>query len=131
MTKILIGTNLFDRCDALVAHKGEPLLVITVDGEQVHISLRIPEGGVPLQIKDNSVLEGDAQVVEAPKMTSVIVGDTLVVHAVFVEQGTILVQIDLRPLRLDVYTDASGLHIAGNQLARNKVEGARVAINLA
>lgn len=130
MSTFIVGTNRFEDCETLIAHRGTPVLIINVGEGGIKLDLRIPVGGKLLVIDQNQVAEGDAQIVSTPQMVSVVSDDTLVVHAVQLAEGSVLVDLDLRPLGVAIYTDAGGLFVAGSRLAKNLVQGARVALSL-
>lgn len=130
MSDVLLGTNRFEGCETLLAYRDVPVLAVAVTESGLMLDLHMPEGARALTIERNQKISGDASVWTALGFVSVIVDQTLVVHAVRTGEDEVLVDLDLRPLGADVYTDAAGLHIGGNVLARNVVQGARVAVVL-
>jgi hypothetical protein len=130
MTTFLLGTNRFEECETVLAHQGTPVLRAWIEGQQLFVNLRTPDGTMPLHVEKNEVLSGDASVVQSSTQVSVIVDKTLVLHASKLEADEVLVSLELRPLGVAIYTDASGLHIGQSLLAGNSVRGARVAVAL-
>ena len=130
MSTFLVGTNRFENCDTLIAHRGVPVLRIDAENGGVSIDLQMPEGTEPLHVERNRVTTGTAAIVASPHMVTLLKDETLLVHAVRTSDGSVLVDLDLRPLRAAIHTDGAGLHIGSSVLAGNVVQGARVAISL-
>lgn len=130
MSTFLLGTNRFEECETLITHRGVMLLRIDIGESGMMLNLRMPDGAKPLVIEQNQVTEGEAHVVVTAPMVSVVKDETLLIHAAQVEDDLVLVNLDLRPLRTAIHTDADGLHVGQSVLAGNVVQGKRVAITL-
>jgi hypothetical protein len=130
MSTFIVGTNRFEDCEILIAHKAVPVLRIDITDGVPCVDLRMPEGAGKLVIERNAVRAGSAEVVASLRSATVTSAELMLLHVVVKAGGEALVHLDLRSLGVAIYTDASGLHIGSNVLSRNRVKGARIAIGL-
>lgn len=130
MTTLLVGTNRFENCETLLAHRGVPVLRVEATSAGLVLDLQTPQDAKPLRIERNVVTDGDASVICAARLVTVVANGTPLLHAAQLLEHEVLVDLDFRPLGMAIYSDATGLHIGGSTLAGNTVKGARVAISL-
>lgn len=133
MMVVVLGTNRFVDCRALLGFQGTDLLVVQPDPLQV--TLRVPESaslaGSPVVIEGGIVTTGQGLAISAdPGCFAIYADDVLAVVAVRRDAETIHLKVDLRPLGLQIYDDVDGLHIGSNSFARNEIRNAGVAITL-
>jgi hypothetical protein len=128
MSVLVVGTNRFENCEVLIAHREVPVLKIDISGEKPTLDLHMPDGTQRLVIEQNRVMEGEAEVLEGQRLVTITSADTLLLHVAIRSTGEAVVHIDLRPLGAAIYTDSRGLHVGSNLLSRNNIQGARVAI---
>ena len=133
MTSILAGTNRFIDCESLIALGGSP--VLRVQPNPLRVSLMLPEGDerlAPVAVVENSVeADGAARVDVSESAVSIYYRDQLVLSAILVKGGEIALVLDLRPLGLSVFTEATSLRVGSSRFVRNNFIGVEAAINLA
>jgi hypothetical protein len=136
---VSLGTNHFVDVDTIVSIRNEPTLKIA-DGP-LRITIVTPAdlpSGRSIRVVENRP-EPTAGSSEVAPQVRVVVGDTNV--AVFWEQfliavatqlgvGSVHVHVDLRPIGILLFDDASGLHVGAMQFSNSTVKGPRTAFML-
>jgi hypothetical protein len=135
---ILIGSNRFTECASIISYMNLPLLQILSD--PLRATLRIPpDRGTPpaLTIEENRIVSPSAdptpqelKVNSDRNSLTVLYKDVPLLLATMVDRETIVVHVDLRPVGLNIYDDAGGLHIGTNALQRNSFSRCNSAISL-
>ncbi|HBH03556.1 MAG: hypothetical protein A2W08_16060 [Candidatus Rokubacteria bacterium RBG_16_73_20] len=133
MSTVLLGRNRFVECGSILAYKGVPLLSVAFD--PLRLELATPEGlpsgrAVHVDPKGKSP-EDRVRVVATPHSFAIFWGEDALAVATLLEAGTVHVKLDLRPLGINIYDDADGLHIGQNTFSGNVVSRSAVAISLA
>ncbi len=134
---ILLGTNRFTRCQAMIRIKSH--VVLRVEANPLRVDLSTP-GGLPgvrkIRVEtDASLAEpkkaspGCFAVVQPSSITIVFDGQPLL-FATQTDPKTVHIRMDLRPLGVAVYDDASGLHLGASTLAHNEFVDCATAIAL-
>lgn len=123
MSRIILGTNLIEDCDNAVTISGIPLFSYKVEHEKVSLSFNIPcpPATTEIQIKDNVVHKGGVTLIADSNSVAVKLGNALIIE-LLIEGDTTIVNLDLRPLGLPIYTDTNALHVGGSQLSQNIIE---------
>jgi hypothetical protein len=134
-TRVIIGGNEFVDCANVLVLRGEPLLRIASDPPRV--TLITPAGWPDHQtvaLRDNVLLAGQphARVVRSESAVVLLFKEVSVVTAVADEAQPQVIRtaIDLRPIGINVFSDASGLHVGTNVFSGNRVSSAATAISL-
>jgi hypothetical protein len=117
--------------------KEQPLLQVALS--PLRISLKLPHGlptPVSFEIKEN-VQTGediasnpDVRIVTSENNVSIFWKDLLLVSATLLDQGTVHLKLDLRPIGIAIYDDPEGLHIGANLMAHSSFVGCMTAISL-
>jgi hypothetical protein len=133
--KVLLGGNEFVDCANIVEVRGEQLLRVAVG--PLRITLATPAGWDEAQaiaVVENDLKLGakGARVVGAEHSVAVLSGDVPVVVAIADpgKPGEVHLRIDLRPIGIQLFDDASGLHVGSNLFTGNRVSNAATAISL-
>lgn len=137
-TTVHLGTNVLRDCETLIGLKEHALLRVKTD--PLRVTLSTPPDTAPetrVQIVDN--IDQDQAPGKGEDQTRITAGrDTITIVrrdipllvATMTDQSNVLLRLDLRPLGIQIYDDAYGLHVGGNQLAKNQIEQCMVAIGL-
>ncbi len=132
------GGNLFRDCVALLSYGNQ--VVLAVSGPPIRIDLAAPPPIFPvaLNIQQNQLL--GARPVhfkvfgtpdpETPQAVTILAGDRPVLMAQAIAADEIILHVDLRALGVNIFDDASGLHVGDSTLANNTFEGSSTAIAL-
>lgn len=133
MTTIACGSNRFVDCPVIIGIRGRPLLSIVANPPRV--SLTTPaelRSGRSVQVRDNQseAPDGNVRVVATDKSVAIFWGEDALVIATLLEPETIVLKIDLRPVGMNLFEDAAGLHIGGNTIVGNLFEGNAPAVEL-
>ena len=130
MTTVLLGTNLFEDCESLIAVAGD--VVLSVGTDPVEVTLVLPAGARrPLVLRRNRLLEGDANLEVRPQEVLLFTDENqLVLSASQIRREQVMVHLDLRPFGLLVYTDTAGLHVGNSVIAGNKITSVKNAVAL-
>jgi len=134
MTDVVLGSNRFVDCDALVAIEQHELLRVVTSPLRVSITTPpdLPSGR-SVQVVDSACLPESApnvRVVKGDHSVAVFWDEIPLVIATLLAESMVSLRVDLRPLGINLYDDANGLHIGGNLFAGNWVSGASTAIAL-
>jgi hypothetical protein len=134
MNSILMGLNRFENCRTLIAWGEHPVL----KAEAGLSSLQFDTTGLgarirPVRIEGQNVTVGkeDFHLVTSDSGTVLFGGDQAILFATQIDEHTIHIKLDLRPLGLNIYDDVTGLHIGGNTMAKNAFANCQVGIRLA
>ena len=142
MSTVLLGTNRIEDCQTLIAVRDHAVLRVEASPppNSPRLMLSTPPGlrsGRSLTIEDNRLVSANEiaralnpKVFVAGSTVSVFLGDTLLLLATQVDPETVHVKLDLRPLGINVYDDAYGLHVGPSTLARNHLSHCPTAIGL-
>jgi hypothetical protein len=85
-----------------------------------------------VDIIDNIPVPGQhARVVLADKSVTVLFGHFPILIAVAEDASGVVLRLDLRPIGMNVFDDAAGLHVGANSLSGNRVSNSATAISLA
>ena len=137
MSVVLLGTNRLVDCHTLLSVRGQPVLRVLT--EPLRVSMNVPPGlpsGIEFEITDNSIVQnpGPAQhllrVTAQGTSVAIFWGQVSLVVAVVTEPETVHLRVDLRPLGMNFYDDALGLHVGGNAFGRNEFANCATAIAL-
>ena len=134
MADVVVGTNRFVDCDAIVAIRQHELLRVSTS--PLMVSLTTPpefSSGLSVQVVD-SVSQPESvanvQVVTGDKSVAVFLDETPLVIATLLGESLVSLRVDLRPIGINLFDDVHGLHIGTNLFAGNWVSGASTAIAL-
>jgi hypothetical protein len=132
------GGNYFRDCVALLSYGNQ--VVLAVSGPPVRIDLAAPAPifEVAVNIQQNKLVgssPGFFRVLptpspDTPDAVTILAGERPVLMAHSIDADEIILHVDLRALGVNIFDDASGLHIGDSTLANNKFEGSSTAIAL-
>lgn len=134
MGSVIVGSNKISNCHTLIGVKDQPLLRIEFPPLRIH--LRLPRdlpSNVYFEIADNKVQGAsirDLRVISGDTNVSVFWKDFLILSATLLDQETVHLKLDLRPIGMVLYDDPQGLHIGSNLLARSLFANCMTAISL-
>jgi hypothetical protein len=125
-----LGTNTFIDCETIVSIKGNPTLRLASDPLRLTIvtPTDLPSGRVVRVV--NNQLEPVPGETEASSNTRVVAGDKsatvfwqdfLIAVATQLDDGSAHLHVDFRPIGINIFDDASGLHVGGMHLLRSVV----------
>ena len=77
--------------------------------------------------------ESDAsvRVVASDKSVAVFWDEAPLAIATLLDESTVSLRLDLRPIGINLFDDALGLHVGTNSFARNEISGFETAVALA
>lgn len=134
-TKVILGGNEFVDCASIVAVRGEPLLSVATG--PLRVTLNTPAGwpgAQEISIHENELKPGqpDARLMKADHAIVLLVREVpvLVAMADPDHPHEVLVRLDLRPIGIQLFDDADGLHLGTNLYSRNRVSNASTAVTL-
>ncbi len=132
------GGNLFRDCVALLSYGDR--VVLAVSGPPIRIDLAAPPPVFPaaLDIRQNQLLGGQPDHfkvsgtpdLETPQALTIVANGRPVLMAQAIAADEIILHVDLRALGVNIFDDASGLHVGDSTLANNTFEGSSAAIAL-
>jgi hypothetical protein len=131
---VVWGSNSLRNCVALLSWKDE--IVLSISGSPLRIDLRTPSSSnakAKLRVDQNRVVEsepGDTKVVETTHAVAILKNGIPILMAQDAGNDEITLHTDLRPLGMNIFDDAAGLHIGGSTLANNSFAGLSTAISL-
>jgi hypothetical protein len=73
----------------------------------------------------------DLRVVQTDRSLTVLLRNFPILIAVVDQADEVVLRLDLRPVGINVFDDAEGLHVGRNLLSRNRVSNGATAISLA
>jgi len=132
--KISLGTNLIENVTAILTVKGHVPLLIG-QGEPPKIWLYVPTDNFGTEwyplIKDNFSSHPDVKVIAETKSVTIKASSTTVLTCVVGDINKInILELDLRPFGLDVYSDDKSLKVMGNTLSNNSFKNLKVVIGI-
>ena len=127
------GGNQMQDCVALLSWQDQVVLAVQVS--PLRITLKTPKQGADtlrVAVEDNRIVDADAgvRVIDKVQSIAVMLHDAQIVLLLDIGEGNLLLHSDLRPLGMNIYDDAAGLHVGGSILRRNKFSGCSTAIAL-
>ena len=131
MKRILLGSNLFEDCENVLIISGTPLFSykIAPDGLKISFSISSPPAKTSIQVEDNLKKKGNVEVKTGKNYAAIKMGKKNLLE-LSVEGDTAVINLDLRPLGLSIYTDPNALHIGGSQLSQNVIKQSRNGISI-
>ena len=133
-TKVIVGSNHFVDCQTIIALRQHALLRVVTD--PLRVSFTTPPD-LPskrtVQVVDNERRpESDAsvRVVTSDRSVAIFWDEAPLAIATLLESATVSVRLDLRPIGINLFEDALGLHVGANLFARNIVVGSETALVL-
>ena len=131
MKRILLGSNLFEDCENVLIISGTPLFSykIAPDGLKISFSISSPPAKTSIQVEDNLKKKGDVEVKTEKNYVAVKMGKKKLIE-MSIERNTAVINLDLRPLGLSIYTDPNALHVGGSQLSQNVIKQSRNGISI-
>jgi len=134
MITVVLGSNHLVDCENILAIRQHPLLRVTT--KPLRVSLTTPPdlpSARGVQVVDNEVREGSdakVQVVKSETSVAVFWGEVPLAIATALDQTTVSLRLDLRPIGINLYDDAAGLHAGGNKFSGNEIAKFQTAIGL-
>jgi hypothetical protein len=127
-----VGTNRIEDSEHVLAIGGNPLFSVDLsDGRPVlTVDLSSPPATNHIHIESNLVRVGDVAVSEQHGATAILLNDHTLIRVTVKGENDLTVDLDLRPIGLNVYTDQASLHVGGATLAGNVIRRCKVAINI-
>ncbi|MDP2689549.1 MAG: hypothetical protein Q8P48_05505 [Deltaproteobacteria bacterium] len=120
MSTVSIGTNLLIDCENPIVIMGKPLFTYKKDSEGIKLSFDIssPPSNTAIKVLDNQRMEGAVTINTGTKSASITFNNSKLIELI-VEGDTAIVNLDLRPLSIHIYTDQNALYVGGSQLSGN------------
>ncbi len=134
MTTVVFGSNHFVDCGTLVAFGNEPAL--RVGSEPLRVTLATPRNlpsGRTVHVVDNErrpTSSTEVKVVRSDKSVAIFWEESPLVIATELDANTVSLRADLRPIGINLYDDATGLHIGQMHFMGSTFAGAVVAFQL-
>ncbi len=130
---VVLGGNEFIDCESILVAKGEP--VLSVRTIPLTITIQTPKAWPPPQAmtvvaNDVPPHQEGVRVVRGNVSVCVVFHDFPMLFAVSERPDRVLLRIDLRPIGINVFDDAQGLHIGENFFRGNRISNAAAAISL-
>jgi len=131
MKRILLGSNLFEDCENVLIISGTPLFSCKMEHGGLKISFNVysPPAKTAIQVEDNLKMKGDVEVKTGKNYAAVKMGKKKLLE-LSIEGDTAVINLDLRPLGLHIYTDLNALHVGGAQLSQNIIKQCRNGISI-
>ncbi len=129
MKRFEIGTNLIEDCETPVAIAGVPLFSCKVGSDGIKLTFKVdsPPANTAIEVEDNEVKKGNVEINAEKHSASISLDNTKLIEVVL-RNDTAIIQLDLRPLGLHVYSDKNALHIGGAQLSYNTIRECKTGI---
>ena len=134
MNSVLMGLNRFDNCRTLIAWGEHPVL----KAEAGLSSLQFDTTGLgekirAVRVEGQNVTVGKEvlSLVASDATTVLFGGNQAILIATRIDEHTLHIKLDLRPLGLNIFDDIAGLHVGRNVIASNSFNGCQVGIRLA
>jgi hypothetical protein len=134
MNSVLMGLNRFINCRTIIAWHEHPLLKAEAGLPSLQLdTTKVGERVRSVRIEGQNVAVGkeDFRLITSEAGTVLFGGDQAILIATQIDEHTLHIKLDLRPLGLNIFDDVAGLHIGGNTWAHNSVTGSEVVIRLA
>ncbi len=136
---VSLGTNHFVDCDAIISIKGAPALKVTISPLRLTVATPadLPSGRL-VRVIDNrpepvgsSAVSPLVRVVASEKSVAVFWDQFLIAVATLLDdQTTVHLHVDLRPIGINVFDDASGLHVGGMHFTQATIANSATAFSL-
>ena len=132
--KVIWGGNELTDCVALLASNDK--IMLSVLPSPVRVDFIVPATiatPFPVEIRSNRVTgsgSSDVRVAESPGAVAVFWRNMPILMAQEVAESTVLLHTDFRPLGMEIFDDAAGLHIGSGVLAANNFVGCSIGIAL-
>jgi len=135
---VMLGSNRFTDCQNLLGISDRTVLKIEV--APLRVTLRTPSGlpsGIHFAVEHNvedervGTVHTGLRVVADAKSAAIFWNDAWLIAAAEVDENTVNLHVDLRPIGINIYDDPQGLHVGTNVLARNSFSNCATAIALA
>src|SRR3972149_9407242 len=106
MKHVLLGSNLFEDCENVLIISGTPLFSYKTEpaGLKISFSISSPPAKTSIQVEDNLKKKGDVEVKTEKNYVAVKMGKKKLIE-MSIERDTAVINLDLRPLGLSIYTD--------------------------
>ena len=131
--KVIWGGNDFIDCVALLGNSIR-LQIVSRSPVRIHFNLpATPSTPVPVEIRDNNVVVGSDDVrvfSESTDAVAVIWRNVPILMAQQIGSDTVLLHTDFRPLGIEIFDDAAGLHAGSSILNGNNFTGCSIGITL-
>jgi hypothetical protein len=127
------GGNDFVDCVALL---GNSVTLQVVSLSPIRINFRLPSSvdtPDPVEIRDNTVIAGGDHIrvfSASPDSIAVIWKNVPILMAQQISADTVLLHTDFRPLGIEIFDDAAGLHAGSSILNGNNFTGCSIGIGL-
>jgi len=131
VSTVLLGSNRFVDCGSILSFKGTPVLAVKL--EPLRAELTTPEQPPLVHVHVNhehSSPNDHVKTVATPRSFAIFWDDHALTLATLLDDLTIHLKLDLRPLGINIYDDPQGLHIGQNVFTGNVVKDCATAINL-
>lgn len=131
MKRALLGSNVFEDCENVLIISGTPLFSYKIEHGGLKISFNIssPPAKTSVQVEDNLKKKGVVEVKTGKKYAAIKMGKKNLLE-LSIEGDTAVINLDLRPLGLSIYTDPNALHVGGSQLSQNIIKQSRNGISI-
>ena len=131
--KVNWGGNEFVDCVALLGNSIR-LQIVSLSPVRIHFSLpATPMTPVSIEIRDNVVAVGTDNVrvfSESADAVAVIWKNVPILMAQQIGHDTVLLHTDFRPLGIEIFDDAAGLHAGSTILNGNNFTGCSIGISI-
>lgn len=131
MKRTLLGSNVFEDCENILIISGTPLFSYKIEpgGPKISFNLSSPPAKTAIQVEDNLKKKGKVEVKTKKNYATVKMGKKMLLE-LSTEGETVVINLDLRPLGLSIYTDLNALHVGGSQLSQNIIKQSRNGISI-
>jgi hypothetical protein len=134
VTTVVLGSNRFVDCGALVAFRNQGS-GLRVETAPLRVTLAtptdLPSGRAINVVRNEQSPESPhVKIVKSETSVAIFWDDAPLVIATQLDAETVNLRADLRPIGINIYDDATGLHIGGMHLSQNAFRGASVAFQL-
>jgi hypothetical protein len=118
-----VGTNKIEDCEYVLAISGVPLFSVNVsDGSPaLSVDLSSPPATNHIRIKNDLVEVGNVDVRKQAGTAAILMKDHTLLRVTVTGENDLTVDLDLRPIGLNVYTDHASLRVGGATLAGNVI----------
>jgi hypothetical protein len=134
MSTVILGSNRFMDCRVLLSIRGHPALQVAL--APLRLSLSTPPGlpsGKVIDVIDSQVAGGRSGgpcIVSTERTVGIFLEEASIAQATQMDDSTVHLRIDLRPLGIQIFDDADGLHVGEKLLSGNSFVGCTTAISL-
>ena len=134
MTTVVLGSNHFVDCSTLIAVRQHALLRVAVSPLRLSVVTPpgLPSGRAVHIVENERKPESDAsvRVVVSDKSVAVFWKEAPLAIATLLDESTVSLRLDLRPIGINLFDDGQALHLANNVFAGNVLSGSPTAIVL-